>query len=82
MKCVFYSVNCTYILCSSKGGDCILRKFCENFALFIIFGAIYCGIELMFRGYTDFSMAIVGGLCGIIIGGINNYIPWNMPIVQ
>jgi predicted membrane protein len=25
-------------------------------------------------------MAVVGGICFLVIGGLNNYIPWEMPL--
>lgn len=56
---------------------CVFR----NVLLALIFGAIYCGIEILFRGYSDLSMAIVGGISGIVIGGLNNYLPWEMPVL-
>lgn len=38
-------------------------------------GCIYTNIELIFRGYTHPSMIVVGGLCGVLIGLINNIAP-------
>ncbi len=32
---------------------------------------VYTGIELLFRGYTHFSMVILGGLCGVALYGID-----------
>ena len=40
------------------------------------------GIEMAFRGFTHWSMGIVGGICFIIIGGLNNYYDREMPIVK
>ena len=40
----------------------------KNIILFLLFGVIYCGIELVWRGHTDVSMGIVGGIAGLIIG--------------
>lgn len=48
--------------------------------LFLIGGALYCFIEILWRGHTHWTMGVVGGLCFIIIGGLNNYLPWNMKI--
>jgi len=48
--------------------------------LFLIGGLIYCGIEIAYRGFTHWTMGVVGGFCFVIIGGLNNYIPWNMKI--
>nr|DAE24500.1 MAG TPA: endolysin [Siphoviridae sp. ctyvQ1] len=56
------------------------KKFLKLFTLFLIGGLTYCGIEVAWRGYTHWTMAIVGGICFIIVGGLNNYIPWEMAI--
>lgn len=43
----------------------------KNFILFL-FGAIsYVIIELLWRGHTHFSMFILGGLCFLLVGLIN-----------
>jgi len=49
--------------------------------LFAAGGAIYGGIEVATRGYTHVSMFIVGGLCFVLVGGINSYISREMPIM-
>lgn len=48
--------------------------------LFIIFGFIYCGIEILWRGYTHPSMFVVGGLCCLLVGLINEITP-KMPMI-
>lgn len=45
-------------------------------------GFIYSGIELIWRGYTHPSMFITGGICFLLIGGINNFYTWSMPIFK
>lgn len=50
--------------------------------LFGIGGLLYILCELLFRGHTHWTMFIVGGLCFLCIGGINELIPWEMPIWQ
>lgn len=49
--------------------------------LFIIGGTIYVSLELLFRGRSHISMFILGGFCFVLIGGINNYISWEMPLI-
>ena len=46
----------------------------RNATIFIIFGLIYGLLEILWRGYTSLSMIIVGGICGLIIGLINEKI--------
>lgn len=48
--------------------------------LFVLGGSIYCCIELLFRARTHFSMFIVGGICFIGIGLINEILPWETPM--
>lgn len=52
---------------------------CKEFIIFIIFGALYCLLEISFRGYTHPSMFLLGGLCGVLIGILNEITP-TMPI--
>lgn len=48
--------------------------------LFIIGGFIYAGIEIGLRGFTHWSMFIVGGLCFVIIGLLNEWYSWDIPL--
>ena len=50
--------------------------------LFYIGGGLYNIIELLWRGFTHPSMFIVGGICFLIIGGINEYLPWEMCLFE
>ena len=50
----------------------------KEFIIFLIFGLIYIIIELLYRGHTHYSMFIVGGICGVLIGLINDNTP-DMP---
>lgn len=57
----------------------ILKIIGKEIALFIIGALIYMGIELAFRGHTHWTMGIVGGLCFVIIGLLNEGYNWEMP---
>ena len=50
--------------------------------LFLIGGGIYYIIELLWRGHSHWSMFLTGGLCFLLVGGINNFYPWHLGIVQ
>jgi len=58
-------------------------KFIKNLILFIVFGLIYFGIECIWKGHlTHWSMFVLAGFVGCIIGSINEYISWEMPLWQ
>ena len=54
----------------------------KEFLLFLYGGVGYMLIEFLYRGYSHPSMFILGGLCFIIIGAINETFPWCMPLVS
>lgn len=61
----------------------MIAKLKNVFHLLILFGIgafTYMGIEMAYRSFTHWTMGIVGGLCFIIIGGLNNYYDWKMPV--
>lgn len=56
-----------------------MRKTLFKELFLFIFGALtYVNIEIIFRGYSHWSMGIVGGLCFIIIGLLNEFYKWEM----
>lgn len=57
----------------------ILKFLGKEIALFIVGALIYMGIEIIFRGFTHWTMGVVGGLCFIIIGLLNEGYNWEMP---
>ena len=48
--------------------------------LFCVGAVAYALIEVLWRGYTHWTMAVLGGLLFLLIGGINEYFPWDMPL--
>ncbi|MDR2044158.1 MAG: putative ABC transporter permease [Clostridium sp.] len=44
-------------------------------------GFLYYAIEVVWRGYSHPAMFAVGGICFLLIGGINNWFPWTMGLV-
>lgn len=48
--------------------------------LFGIGGLIYYGIEMLYRGHSHWTMYFVGGICFLLIGAINEVIPWEMAL--
>ena len=59
-----------------------IKQWLKIFILFLIGGFIYIAIELGFRGHSHWTMFLLGGLCFILIGGLNNYISWEMSIIK
>ena len=57
-----------------------MKKFLKNLLIFSIFGLTYGLIEILWRGYTHPSMLIVGGICGLIVGLINE--KWNYSVLS
>ena len=55
-----------------------MKSALKTFILFLVGGITYITIELLYRGYSHWTMFLLGGLCFILIGGINNYISWDM----
>ncbi len=50
--------------------------------LFFVGGYSYCGVELLFRGYSHISMLIAGGTCFILIGLLNDIFPNKISIIS
>ena len=45
-------------------------------------GGLYVLVELIWRGRSHWTMFLLGGLCFISIGLIDEIIPWDMPLWQ
>lgn len=48
--------------------------------LWAVGGLLYITLELLWRGYSHWTMFILGGLCFIGLGLINEVLPWSMPL--
>lgn len=44
-------------------------------------GGAYFVIEMIWRGHSHWTMAVLGGICFVLIGSINEFFPWEMPLV-
>lgn len=49
--------------------------------LFFVGATIYVIIENLYRGYSHWTMFLLGGICFITLGLINEVIPWDMPLL-
>lgn len=50
--------------------------------LLFIGGTTYFCIEMLWRGHSHWTMTLVGGICFVIIGCINEFFPWELGMVQ
>ena len=49
------------------------KKIIEYTILLLIGGAIYYEIEILHRGYSHWTMFLLGGICFILVGSENEY---------
>lgn len=48
--------------------------------LWFVGGAVYYGLECLWRGYSDWTMVILGGICFICLGLENEILDWDTPL--
>lgn len=58
-----------------------LKQILKLCVLALIGGITYMLIELAWRGYSHISMFILGSLCFLLLGGINEFLPWELGLV-
>lgn len=44
-------------------------------------GCLYVLLEMLWRGRSHWTMALLGGLCFVLIGLLNELLPWEMPLL-
>lgn len=59
--------------------NCI-KNLIKYAVLFFFGGLVYYLIEILWRGYSHWTMIILGGLCFVVVGLINNILPWHMVV--
>lgn len=52
-----------------------MKRMREHVLIGIIGGAVYYGLEVLWRGYSHYSMFLLGGACFIAIGLLNEIFP-------
>ena len=50
----------------------------KELVLFLIGAASYILIEILWRGHSHWTMFVLGGVCFVCLGLINEVIPWNI----
>ena len=58
-----------------------MKYFAKYLILLFIGGSAYYGIEILARGFSHWTMFLIGGTCFILIGIINEITP-KMPLVR
>lgn len=59
-----------------------MKKAIKVAALAICGGCAYYAIEMLWRGHSHWTMAVLGGICFVLIGGINELFTWDMPLIE
>ena len=59
----------------------IVRIFICTMTMWLWGGFVYYCVELTYRGYSHPSMFAVGGICFLLLGRINIFLPWSMGLV-
>ena len=57
-----------------------MKETLKHVALVLTGGCIYYAIEILWRGYSHWSMFLLGGICFLFLGMINEVIPWEMEL--
>lgn len=58
----------------------MMKTYPKYLFLFAIGGLLYNYVELIYRGWTHWTMFFLGGICFICLGLINEIIPWEMAL--
>lgn len=57
-----------------------MKETVKNLLLFLFGGGCYYLLELLWRGYSHWSMFLLGGLCFFLCGQINEVLSWEVPL--
>lgn len=58
-----------------------MKGACKNLFLFLVGGFAYVGIEILARGFSHWTMFVVGGICFLLVGLLNEETP-KMPLIK
>lgn len=59
-----------------------MKRLYKYVTLLFVGGGLYVLMELIWRGRSHWTMFLLGGICFISLGLINEVIPWEMPLWQ
>lgn len=57
-----------------------MTAWCKAFILAWSGGILYGCIEILYRGYTHWTMVVLGGALFLVLGGFNEWLSWDMPL--
>lgn len=57
------------------------KRVIKPLTLLIIGGLVYYLLEIIFRGYSHWTMIALGGVCFVAIGQLNENLDWNLSIL-
>lgn len=55
------------------------KELCKYIVVFFVGGALYYTIEMLYRGYSHWTMYLLGGWCGVYADFQNEVTPWEYP---
>ena len=58
-----------------------MKTIAKETVLALCGGCLYVLLELLWRGFSHWTMFLLGGACFALIGLLNEVIPWEMPLV-
>ena len=44
-------------------------------------GAVYVLLEMLWRGYSHWTMFLLGAVCFILLGAVNEFFEWDTPLL-
>lgn len=59
-----------------------MKRLYKYVTLLLVGGGLYVLLELIWRGRSHWTMFLIGGMCFVSLGLINEIIPWEMPLWQ
>lgn len=60
----------------------LLHPFQAYTIMFLTGGFLYCGIEILYRGFSHVSMLVAGGVCFLMIGAVENLLGESSSIIS
>ena len=51
----------------------------QEAVIFYLGGMFYCGVELLWRGWTHGSMFLLGAVCFYLVGSLDRH--WHLPVL-